>query len=161
MHCHENNGAGTTYKFQIPFTPARGIVIAESQRTVLAPTSSLAPGAIPGGWTQTIRLARDFLVEPYDVMATMAVKSITPAEPATEPARGRCELNEVPSGSRIVVQHIEPAGQAMQRLMAMGLCVGRELEVVRQGNPLILRLLGARIGVSSRLARHVIVERRA
>jgi Fe2+ transport system protein FeoA len=70
-------------------------------------------------------------------------------------------LNELPSGSRAVVQHIEPAGEAMSRLMAMGLCVGRELEVVRQGNPLILRLLGARIGVSSRLARHVVVERAA
>jgi len=99
------------------------------------------------------------ILEPcWDTIATMTTQSITPA---TEPARGRCGLNEVPSGSRAVVQHIEPAGEAMQRLMAMGLCVGRELEVVRQGNPLILRLLGARIGVSSRLARHVVVERRA
>ena len=80
-------------------------------------------------------------------------------KPATEIAKSRCGLNELPSISRAVVLHIEPAGEAMQRLMAMGLCVGRELEVVRQGNPLILRLLGARIGVSSRLARHVIVER--
>ncbi len=91
-------------------------------------------------------------------MATMTTK---PTTPATEPANGRCGLNELPSGSRAVVQHIEPAGEAMQRLMAMGLCVGRELEVIRQGNPLILRLLGARIGVSGRLARHVVVERRA
>jgi Fe2+ transport system protein FeoA len=43
--------------------------------------------------------------------------------------------------------------------MAMGLCVGREIDVVRQGNPLIVRVLGARIGVSGRLARRVIVER--
>jgi hypothetical protein len=43
--------------------------------------------------------------------------------------------------------------------MAMGLCVGREIEVVRQGNPLIIRLLGARIGVSGRLVRRVVVER--
>jgi Fe2+ transport system protein FeoA len=47
--------------------------------------------------------------------------------------------------------------EAMQRLMAMGLCVGRAIEIVRQGNPLILRILGARIGVSNRLARHVVV----
>jgi Fe2+ transport system protein FeoA len=91
----------------------------------------------------------------YETMATMTT------EPANETASGRCGLNELPTGSRAVVQHIEPAGEAMQRLMAMGLCVGRELEVVRQGNPLILRLLSARIGVSSRLARHVVVERRA
>ena len=91
----------------------------------------------------------------YDTMATMAT------EPTNEIGNGRCGLNELPTGSRAVVQLIEPAGEAMHRLMAMGLCVGRELEVVRQGNPLILRLLSARIGVSSRLARHVVVERRA
>ena len=66
-------------------------------------------------------------------------------------------LNEIPSGTRAVVQRIDAADDAMQRLMAMGLCVGREIEVVRQGNPLILRILGARIGVSGRLARHVVV----
>ncbi len=65
MCSHENNVASSLDKFQIPFTPARGIVIAESQRTVLAPTYSAAPGATPGGWTQTRRLAHDFLVGQY------------------------------------------------------------------------------------------------
>ncbi|OHE77440.1 MAG: hypothetical protein A2107_14450 [Verrucomicrobia bacterium GWF2_62_7] len=70
----------------------------------------------------------------------------------------RRRLNELPSGSRGVVHHIETAETALHRLMAMGLCVGREIKVVRQGNPLILGLLGARIGVSSRLAHHVVVQ---
>ena len=70
-------------------------------------------------------------------------------------------FNEVPAGARGVVRHIEPADEALHRLMAMGLCVGRELEVVRPGNPLIVRLLGARVGVAGRLARHVIIERHA
>lgn len=91
----------------------------------------------------------------------MTTESVTPPEPATEATWGRCRFSELPSGSRAIVQRVKPSEGAMQRLMAMGLCVGRELEVVRQGNPLILRLLGARIGVSSRLARHVVVERRA
>jgi len=84
MRCHENNVAttqdrtvgagkcvavsdypGTTYKFRMPLTPALGNVIAESQRTVLAPTYSPAPGATPGGWTQTGRLVPDFLVGQY------------------------------------------------------------------------------------------------
>jgi Fe2+ transport system protein FeoA len=68
-------------------------------------------------------------------------------------------LCNVPSGTRAVVHRIEAADAAIQRLMAMGLCVGRELEVVRQGNPLIVRMLGARIGVSGRVARHIIVDR--
>ncbi len=68
-------------------------------------------------------------------------------------------LDQLPSGTRAVVQHIEGSDAAMHRLMAMGLCAGRQVEVVRQGNPLIVRLLGARVGVSSRLARHVLVQR--
>ena len=66
-------------------------------------------------------------------------------------------LDQLPSGTRGVVQHIESADAALHRLMAMGLCVGREIKVVRQGNPLIVRLRGARVGVSSRLARRIIV----
>lgn len=69
------------------------------------------------------------------------------------------KLNEIPSGTRAVVHRIDAADAALQRLMAMGLCVGRELEVVRQGNPLIVRMLGARIGVSGRVAKHILVKR--
>jgi len=68
------------------------------------------------------------------------------------------KLNELPSGTRATVHRIEAADESIQRLMAMGLCVGREIEVVRQGNPLILRILGARIGIASRLARHIVVD---
>ena len=69
-------------------------------------------------------------------------------------------LDELPSGARAIVHRIERTDDALQRLMAMGLCAGREVEVVRQGNPLILRLLGARVGISGRVARHILVERR-
>jgi len=67
-------------------------------------------------------------------------------------------LHELPSGTHGVVRHIENADHALHRLMAMGLCVGREVEVVRQGNPLILRLITARVGVSSRLAQQILIE---
>jgi Fe2+ transport system protein FeoA len=69
------------------------------------------------------------------------------------------KLNELPSGTRAVVHCINAADESIRRLMAMGLCVGRELEVVRQGNPLIVRMLGARIGVSGRVAEHILVNR--
>jgi len=68
-------------------------------------------------------------------------------------------LHKLPSGTRAVVERIDGADAGIQRLMAMGLCVGREVEVVRQGNPLILRMLGARIGVSGRVAKHILVTR--
>lgn len=67
-------------------------------------------------------------------------------------------LNELASGKQAVVRHIETGETIMQRLMAMGLCAGREVKVVRQGNPLIVGLLGARIGVSRRVASQILVE---
>ncbi len=44
------------------------------------------------------------------------------------------------------------------RLKAMGICVGRRLQLVRAGDPLIVRVLGARVGLSARLADGVSVE---
>lgn len=44
------------------------------------------------------------------------------------------------------------------QLKAMGVCVGRMIEVVKRGDPLILRVLGSRIGVSARLAKRVRVS---
>ena len=76
----------------------------------------------------------------------------------TETTKRRHRLNELPTGARGVVQHIEDAGPAAHRLMAMGLCVGREVFVARQGNPLILRVLSARVGVAGRVARQFVVE---
>ena len=38
------------------------------------------------------------------------------------------------------------------RLKAMGICVGRQVQLVQAGDPLILRVLGARVGLSARLA---------
>ncbi|TAN36832.1 MAG: ferrous iron transport protein A [Verrucomicrobia bacterium] len=67
-------------------------------------------------------------------------------------------LNELPSGSLGIVRQLDNTDAALHRLMAMGMCVGREVKVVRQGNPLIIQLLSARIGVSARLARQVMLE---
>lgn len=38
------------------------------------------------------------------------------------------------------------------RLKSLGLCEGRPVELVRQGDPLIVRVVGSRIGVASHLA---------
>jgi Fe2+ transport system protein FeoA len=42
--------------------------------------------------------------------------------------------------------------------MALGICVGRQVEVVRAGDPLIVSVVGARVGISSRLAAGVTVQ---
>jgi hypothetical protein len=41
--------------------------------------------------------------------------------------------------------------------MALGLCVGRRVEVVKAGDPMIVRVIGAQVGLSARLAAHVLV----
>lgn len=67
-------------------------------------------------------------------------------------------LDQLRAGTRAVVQQIESEDHAMQQLKAMGLCVGRHIEVIRHGNPLIVKLLGSRVGISGRVARHIVVE---
>jgi Fe2+ transport system protein FeoA len=54
-----------------------------------------------------------------------------------------------------IVREVLAGGDALVRLMAMGVCAGRRVMLVRRGDPLVLRVLGARIGVSSRLAERV------
>ena len=50
------------------------------------------------------------------------------------------------------------AGEAeIERLKSMGVCVGRRLMLVRSGDPMIVKVLGTRIGISARLARNVMV----
>jgi len=55
-----------------------------------------------------------------------------------------------------VVEVLNP--EELERLQAMGVCVGRRLELLKQGDPLIVRVFGSRIGLSARLAVHVRVE---
>lgn len=69
---HQHDVAASDYRLEIPLTPARGVLLAESHRDILAPTYSLTPGATPGRWTAARRLAHDFLVGEFG-MVTMAV----------------------------------------------------------------------------------------
>ncbi|MEX1090776.1 MAG: FeoA family protein [Phycisphaeraceae bacterium] len=55
------------------------------------------------------------------------------------------------------ILRIDAADDATASLMAMGVCAGRKVELVKAGDPLILRVLGSRIGVSARLAKKVVV----
>lgn len=49
-------------------------------------------------------------------------------------------------------------GKASTRLQSMGICLGRKVEVVKTGDPLILKVYGTRIGLSGRLAQQIQVE---
>ncbi len=81
--------------------------------------------------------------------------TLSPSAPASNTRE--MSLPELSPQGCGVICRIEAPDDAIAGLMAMGVCVGRRVELVKTGDPLILRVLGTRIGVSARLARRVTV----
>ena len=67
-------------------------------------------------------------------------------------------LDALPPRVCAVVRSVTTDDEDMQRLKTLGVCVGRRLELVRAGNPLILKIFGSRLGLSAELAARVTVE---
>jgi len=67
-------------------------------------------------------------------------------------------LGELPPRVCAVVRRVEAEDDSMDRLKALGICLGRQVELVKAGDPLIVRVFGSRLGISSRLANRVLVE---
>ncbi len=61
-------------------------------------------------------------------------------------------------GGEARVMSVEAETADASRLMALGICVGRRVEIVKAGDPLIVRVVGARVGLSARLAAAVMVD---
>jgi Fe2+ transport system protein FeoA len=57
-----------------------------------------------------------------------------------------------------VVRSVTTEDEDTRRLKTLGVCVGRRLELVRAGDPLILKIFGSRLGLSAELAARVTVE---
>ena len=57
-----------------------------------------------------------------------------------------------------VVRSVSTDDEDTHRLKTLGVCVGRRVELVRAGNPLILKIFGSRLGLSAELAARVQVE---
>lgn len=70
----------------------------------------------------------------------------------------RIRLDELEPSCCATICQVDSADASTNQLMAMGVCVGRQVEVIKRGDPLILRVLGSRIGVSARLAGRVQVQ---
>ena len=81
---------------------------------------------------------------------TMTTNGLTPS-PETR-------LDALPPRQCAVVRRIETDGDDVQRLKTLGICVGRRLEVVRIGDPLVVRVFGSRLGLSASLASRVWLE---
>jgi Fe2+ transport system protein FeoA len=67
-------------------------------------------------------------------------------------------LDELPPRVCAVVRSVETDDEDTKRLKTLGVCVGRRVELVRAGNPLILKIFGSRLGLSAELAARVRVE---
>jgi len=57
-----------------------------------------------------------------------------------------------------IVRDIETDDEEIQRLKTLGVCSGRRVELVRAGDPLILKVFNSRLGLSAELAARVRVE---
>ncbi|MEE9405200.1 MAG: FeoA family protein [Algisphaera sp.] len=66
-------------------------------------------------------------------------------------------LSSLVPGRVAVIASVDEGHEHANRLKALGLCVGRKLQVVKTGDPLIVRVLGSRLGLSARLADRVFV----
>ena len=67
-------------------------------------------------------------------------------------------LNELAPRVCAVVRSVDTDDEDTHRLKTLGVCVGRRVELVRAGNPLILKVFGSRLGLSAELASRVQVE---
>lgn len=67
-------------------------------------------------------------------------------------------LHELPPKACAVIRRIESEGEDIQRLKTLGICIGRRIEIVKAGDPLIVRVFGSSIGLSAELASNVWLE---
>jgi Fe2+ transport system protein FeoA len=77
---------------------------------------------------------------------------------ANQTANGFVRLDQLPPHVCAVVRKIAIDDEEMQRLKTLGVCLGRRVELVKGGDPLILKVFGSRLGLSAALASHVQVE---
>ena len=80
------------------------------------------------------------------------------AEAARPVADLLVRLGELPPKVCAIVRRIEAEDDSMDQLKSLGICIGRQVELVKRGDPLIVRVFGSRLGISSRLANRVLVE---
>jgi Fe2+ transport system protein FeoA len=67
-------------------------------------------------------------------------------------------LNELPPRLCGIVRKIDTDDEDTARLKTLGVCPGRRVELVRSGDPLVLKIFGTRLGLDGTLAARVRVE---
>ena len=67
-------------------------------------------------------------------------------------------LGDLASGACGLVRAVEAGPFDAERLKAMGLCEGRRVTVLKSGQPMIVSVLGTRLGLDRHLARFVTLD---
>ncbi len=67
-------------------------------------------------------------------------------------------LDELAPHAYANVVSVDANDEDLHRLMAMGVCEKHAVQLVQAGDPLILKVLGSRIGLSARLAHRIRVQ---
>lgn len=75
-----------------------------------------------------------------------------------QPAAALVRLDELAVRVCAVVRRVDTDDEDTNRLKTLGICLGRRVELVRVGDPLILKIFGSRLGLSASLATRVHVE---
>ena len=69
-----------------------------------------------------------------------------------------CPITSVHTGCRLTVTHVDAAAEDSVRLKRIGVCEGRSLQLLQDGDPIIVKVVGSRVGISRQLASQVLVR---
>jgi len=77
-----------------------------------------------------------------------------------EAGDGSCRgpLPQLRLGQCAVVHHVDLDENSDKRLRTLGICPGRRVWMVRKGDPMVVKVMGTRIGLAKELAQGVTVE---
>jgi Fe2+ transport system protein FeoA len=78
--------------------------------------------------------------------------------PTHDNPRQASDLSHLQDGAFGRIVAVEADADDAIRLKSLGLCLGRRVQLAKGGDPLIVRVLGARVGLSRRLAASVLVQ---
>ncbi|WP_428389683.1 FeoA family protein [Mucisphaera sp.] len=70
-------------------------------------------------------------------------------------AGGLLTLGDLQRGACATIREVQAGPFDAERLKAMGLCSGRRVTVLKRGQPMIVSVMGSRIGLDRHLARFI------
>ena len=83
----------------------------------------------------------------------------SPSAPAESPVPDQgVPADRLDAGECGLICHIDGDHEDIERLKTMGVCLGRRLHMVKSGDPMIVSVMGTRLGLAARLSRHVFLR---